>query len=193
MVASGKAEIGPDHVGEQAERSFARLEIAHQRREGVAVLRDLDEALVDIDGVAPRGGVTVDAREPAIRREAELPFVGWRQRLYRRRRIGAGAEIGGRGRARNGHDGANNGKREPTYEPTYVVTWHQCPPPPLLEKHAGARFPRCIERRLAQAIAMPAAFGPQGRESALRPRLVGHWAIPDLAACGRSGTIAIGQ
>ena len=72
--------------------ALPRLEIAHQGHERVALLHDLKEALVDIDGMAAGGGVAVDARHPAIRREAELPLVRWRNRLDQLR-LGAGPEV----------------------------------------------------------------------------------------------------
>ena len=76
---AGKAEIGPYRVGEKSEAALARLEIAHEGCEHVALLGDLDEALIDIDGVAARGDVAVDAGEPAIGREAEFPGIDRRR------------------------------------------------------------------------------------------------------------------
>ena len=72
---AGEAEIGPYRIGEKSEAALARFEITHERGEQVALLGDLDEALIDIDGVAARGDIAVDAGEPAIGREAEFPGI----------------------------------------------------------------------------------------------------------------------
>jgi hypothetical protein len=72
---AGKAEIGPHRIGEESPSAFARFEIAHESGEHVGVLGDLDEALIDIDGVATRRDVAVDAGEPSIGRETEGPGI----------------------------------------------------------------------------------------------------------------------
>ena len=56
---AGKAEIGPHRVGEKSKPSLARLEITHEGGEHVALLGDLDEALIDIDGMTARRDVAV--------------------------------------------------------------------------------------------------------------------------------------
>ena len=77
--AAGEAEIHPNEIGEQRELALAGLEIAHPGEERVALLHDLEEAVIDIDLLAGRGDVAVDVDHPAIGGEAELPFVGrWR-------------------------------------------------------------------------------------------------------------------
>src|SRR4029077_9712028 len=76
-----EGQILPYNVGEEGKWAFSRFEIAHQGHERVALLHDLKEVLVDIDGMAAGGDVAVDARHPTIRRKAELPLARWCNRL----------------------------------------------------------------------------------------------------------------
>src|SRR5262245_21933813 len=64
--AAGEAEIHPDEIGEQRELALAGLEIAHPGEERVALFHDLEEAVVDIDGLTGRGGVAIDVDHPGI-------------------------------------------------------------------------------------------------------------------------------
>src|SRR5262245_14481645 len=98
--AAGKTEIHPDEIGEQRELALAGLEIAHPGQKRVALLHDLEEAVIDIDLLTGRGDVAIDVDHPGIGGEAELPFVG------RRRRFGV-TEIGRERGARDPKPGAD--------------------------------------------------------------------------------------
>jgi hypothetical protein len=76
-----EAKVCKDNISEKGKRAFPRLEISHQGHEGVALLDDLEEVVVDLDGMATSSDVTVDIYGPGIGREAELPLAGRRRGL----------------------------------------------------------------------------------------------------------------
>jgi hypothetical protein len=51
MRMAWESEIRPNYIGEHSERAFARLEIAHPGEQRVALLDDLEEAVIDVDSV----------------------------------------------------------------------------------------------------------------------------------------------
>jgi len=65
-VAAISPDLAPDHVCQETEGAVAGLEVSHQGHEGVALLDDVDEARIDLDGAPAHGLGAVQREEPAI-------------------------------------------------------------------------------------------------------------------------------
>src|SRR6478672_4782731 len=106
----------PEALSERS-TSLARFEIAHERGEGVGVLGDLDEALIDIHGMPARRDIAVDAGEPAIGREAEFPGIDGRRLDIGRAR--AWPEVGAESWTCRSKRQAGEGERRSTKSHSY--------------------------------------------------------------------------
>jgi hypothetical protein len=73
----GEAETRPDEIAIDADRSLAGLQVAVEGRHGAAVVDDVEEAGIDIEGLALGRYVSAYARQPAIGGGIELPPVNF--------------------------------------------------------------------------------------------------------------------
>ena len=72
----GDGELCPDDIGKEAEAALVGLEITHEPHQRIALLEEIDDAGIDVDGIAACRRAAVQVDRPAVGRGREPPVVG---------------------------------------------------------------------------------------------------------------------